>query len=367
MTIDELRVRRRELLARKKYELELQAAGEGDNLALFMVNEELMDVNAQLKALTPQHRVGRRRATHDTFEKGRSPSDRQQYIDWMRADRSYDEEINAAHAVLLDALRESDEVLSERQRQIFALRKSGLGVPEIAARLQLNPSTVSRTLNRAMRRIREDGEHRQIALKVPDARADLSDPEIARAVISALTEKQAVYLYLYYSEWLTLREVGELTGVSHPTILRTMRRGLARIQTVMGGQDIVLENMDAMDDLLFALYQGIQDMGDEAPAEVRAFIRSGPEETYRRRKPEKDKPVGIPGVICESSIGEKYRRGQVPEKKHGQLYQALIERARLLVQAEAQSVRFPVFHWLQKLFRRLKAQSKSKQGGIMHE
>ena len=37
MTIEELRVRKRELLARKKYELDLQARGEGDNLALFMV------------------------------------------------------------------------------------------------------------------------------------------------------------------------------------------------------------------------------------------------------------------------------------------------------------------------------------------
>ena len=50
--IEALRARKRELLARKKYELELQARGEGDNLALFMVNEELLDVNDQLRALT---------------------------------------------------------------------------------------------------------------------------------------------------------------------------------------------------------------------------------------------------------------------------------------------------------------------------
>ncbi|WP_297294368.1 hypothetical protein [uncultured Oscillibacter sp.] len=37
MTIDELRARKRELLARKRHELELQARGEGDNLALFPV------------------------------------------------------------------------------------------------------------------------------------------------------------------------------------------------------------------------------------------------------------------------------------------------------------------------------------------
>ena len=51
MTIDELKARKRELMARKKYELELQERGEGDNFALFMVNEELLDVNAQLRAI----------------------------------------------------------------------------------------------------------------------------------------------------------------------------------------------------------------------------------------------------------------------------------------------------------------------------
>lgn len=53
MTIDELKARKRELMARKKYELELQERGEGDNFALFMVNEELLDVNAQLRAIVP--------------------------------------------------------------------------------------------------------------------------------------------------------------------------------------------------------------------------------------------------------------------------------------------------------------------------
>ena len=46
MTIDELRSRHRELLARKKEELALQAEGRGDNMALFMVQEELLEVNA---------------------------------------------------------------------------------------------------------------------------------------------------------------------------------------------------------------------------------------------------------------------------------------------------------------------------------
>ena len=87
MTIDELKARKRELMARKKYELELQERGEGDNMALFMVNEELLDVNAQLRALAPagkRPKFGRRgRTVHASYGDRGAPlvSDRQQFID----------------------------------------------------------------------------------------------------------------------------------------------------------------------------------------------------------------------------------------------------------------------------------------------
>ena len=62
MTIDELRARKQELLAREKYEVELQEQGKGDNFALFMVNEELLDVNAQLRAIKVEPVIGNRSA-----------------------------------------------------------------------------------------------------------------------------------------------------------------------------------------------------------------------------------------------------------------------------------------------------------------
>ena len=94
MTIEELRVRKRELLARKKYELDLQARGEGDNLALFMVREELGDVNDQLRALT----AGRRQRGGQTAAD--YTKDRQQYLDWRREDTALDGEIGEGRARL---------------------------------------------------------------------------------------------------------------------------------------------------------------------------------------------------------------------------------------------------------------------------
>ena len=79
MTIDELKARKKVLQARKKEELELQAAGQGDNMALFMVEEELIDVNAQLRSLTPGRRVGGK----ERRQSGDWAPDKQQYVDWL--------------------------------------------------------------------------------------------------------------------------------------------------------------------------------------------------------------------------------------------------------------------------------------------
>ncbi len=109
MTIDELRARKRELLARKRHELELQARGEGDNLALFMVREELGDVNDQLRALTAA----------------------------------------AVHGL---------DLLTPRQRELLELYLSGRNIPQIAGDLGVNKSSVSRSIAKAKKKPREEAE-----------------------------------------------------------------------------------------------------------------------------------------------------------------------------------------------------------------
>ncbi len=81
MTIEELRARKRELMARRQNELALEASGQGDSLALFMVNEELMDINAQLRTLAPRHRIGARRVADGAYH-----ADRRQYEAWAQGE-----------------------------------------------------------------------------------------------------------------------------------------------------------------------------------------------------------------------------------------------------------------------------------------
>ena len=155
MTIDELKARKRELMARKKYELELQERGEGDNFALFMVNEELLDVNAQLRAIVPAGkgvhfgRKGRASSSLDAY--AQNSGDRQQFIKWARAD--VDDAAEEARAELRKMLHGGMKSVTGRQREILLLYADGLTETAIGAKLGVHKSTVCRTLKRAKKNV----------------------------------------------------------------------------------------------------------------------------------------------------------------------------------------------------------------------
>ncbi len=190
MTIDELRARKRELLARKRHELELQARGEGDNLALFMVREELGDVNDQLRALT----AGRRQRGGQTAAADYT-KDRQQYLDWRREDTALDGEIDEGRARLTAAAVHGLDLLTPRQRKLLELYLSGRNIPQIAGDLGVNKSTVSRSIALAKKKLREEAERAmtEARLRGEEALVDLANPEALRAVMLAMTPKQTVY------------------------------------------------------------------------------------------------------------------------------------------------------------------------------
>lgn len=353
MTIDELRTRRRERLARKKEELELQAAGRGDNFALFMVQEELMDVNAQLRTLMPGHRVGVR-----TTGSPWAP-DRQQYIDWKREDQSLNDEIEDGRRAMLQAVSRSLEILTPRQREILELRQSGMKMDTIAAKLGVTCSTVSRTLGRAKRSVREEAERAMQASSLA-ARLDMADPATAKVILSALTAKQAAYLYLYYSEWLSLREISELTGTNHAAILRTIQRALRNIGSVLGYREAVLENIDALGDLAYQLYCEIQDLDNIVPLEQRPLRETPcpvssakPPESFAGRTDERP-PItvrtsgGYTARVQDREVTHRYGRG-----RHGRLLSALLDRARSQAAGG-----HPILRWLVAVFQRLAGNDK---------
>nr|DAD85666.1 MAG TPA: helix-turn-helix protein [Siphoviridae sp. ctP6113] len=364
MIIEELRNRHRELLARKKEELSLQAEGRGDNLALFMVQEELLEVNAQLRALSARHRVGSKRGTPNDFA-----VDRQQYINWDRENQSFDDEVEENHQAMLGAVSRSWGILTPRQREIMQLAQTGVAADQIAIQLGVNRSTVYRTLGRAKRSMREEAERSLQEQTLNAKHLDMSDANTAKVILSAVTPKQAVYLYLYYSEWMSLREISNLTGTDHSSIYRTLQRALRNIGSVLGYQETVLENMNALDDLAYRLYSEIQDQDDIVPAEIRPqksvcghIRKTGFTLRTPAFSPTDVRLSDLPPITIrtasgyfESVIGGL---GHYPSKnrKRGRLLQALLERNR------KQSSNRSIMSWLTAVFCRV-AGKHEKRGG----
>lgn len=302
MTIDQLRARKRELLERRQ-----RLEQERDKLALALVREELLDVNAQLRTLTK----GRRKRGKDTASQ--YASDKKQYEDWaVRMDDSEEQ----ARAALRERTAASLEELTEKQREVLELYASGMNVIQIAEKLGVNKSTVSRNLSRAKKnaagtiQLAAEGEK---LLAGADS-VDLSKEDALRAVVLRLTPKQLVYFYLYYSEGLTLREVEELTGTDHTSVCRTIKRALLRLDRLFPG-GAILENQEALDEAAYWVWRELDAHPELSPEPVLALVRKPRPEGYHREYVNKA-DAATPGITVRRAEG----------KTPGKLLAALLER-----------------------------------------
>ena len=354
MTIDELKARKRELMDRKKYELELQERGEGDNFALFMVNEELLDVNAQLRTLAPagrRERFGRKgRVTSSMDAHTQNSGDRQQFIEWARQDSGADDAAAEAREELRRMLRGGMRSITGRQREVLLLYADGLTRADIASKLEVNRSTVSRTLKLAKKHVVRVIETQQKIETLQDGgRLDMANPDVVKLLMGVLTSHQAVCFYLHYAEWLSLRQISALLGVDHSTICRTIQRAVARIKDALGGAVDILDNIEGMDDVVFDIYCRLSGKSSELPPVVRGMIPAVPAEKcrYCRNVSDRELPVLPEFQICGNP---GMRHGQVELDQHGYLYQALYERYRNVPQMNTEGWVHPIARWLVKVF-----------------
>lgn len=355
MTSEELRERKRELMARKKYELELQAQGNGDALALFMVNEELQDINAKLRILAPRGKYARvsHSPASDNFGGRLGPGERQQFVNWSRQDA--EEDAAEARASLRNSLRSELGSVTGRQRQVLLMYADGLCVTDIARQLRINRLTVYRTLQRAKKNIAHIMETRMALDKLRDEnRLDMANPEVVKLLMGALTAHQAVCFYLYYAEWLSIRQIGELLGVDHSTICRTIQRAVARINDILGGDIDVLDNIEGMDDVVFAIYCGLSAERDELPPVVSGRFSVRPCAEYMantRRTWGSVAPTTPPRFQIRGNLGT--RRGQLDPDQHGYLFQALQKRYEgicLKHHGHTNAWAHPIARWLVRVF-----------------
>ena len=208
-------------------------------------------------------------------------------------------------ARLMRVLRRARVACTERQQQMLELSMSGKRVSEIAKELGVDKSSVSRTLSRAYQYIRSieeferqrhsanaNGEESHITL-------DLSDPDTAKNLLGCLTERQMVYLYLYYGEWLSMEAIGQLLHVDKSTISRTIHRGAMSIQACYPEtEQIDILDLSALGDILWELYKQpqAQDMVPQYAKEAaeRANI------SFLQKRPQ------APWLVPMSSVNNTY-------------------------------------------------------------
>lgn len=321
MTIDELKERKAVLRRQIAEEDARLARGEGNSMRRAVLYEELLEVNADLRSLQPKRRIGYGCQSGRGDEYGMNE---RAIADWKQAQQDEEQE-GDPRAPLLLALKNSEDVLTDRQFQVLTLAAQGLGATEIGARLGVDKSTVSHTFKRAKARLNAEAEMLEGLISQERCVVDFSDPKVAKAVLAALTEKQAVYLYLYYAEWLSSREIAELLGLkSHSSVIRSIHVGLKNLGVVLGLGPLELQHLEALDTLAFDVYQTLpaeQLLTEEARQTVeRIRPRPAPPGPHHKRSGERPRII-----IREGSriMGTKHGGGAA---RHGKLLTALLER-----------------------------------------
>ena len=179
----------------------------------------------------------------------------------------------------------------------------------------------------------------------------MTDPGVVKLLMGALTTHQATCFYLYYAEWLTIRQIGGLLNVDHSTICRTIKRAVARLNDVLGGVVDILDNIEGMDDVLFVIYCGLSEKDDELPPAVRDIL---PRKSLGAHPGQSNKER-CQSVVPEFQIrgNPGTRRGSVELDQHGYLYQELYERYRNVSEQRADKWSHPIARLLVKVFQTL--------------
>lgn len=254
----EVKARAQELRARKT-ELEEALAQAPDDarairLELARIQEELVDCARRLRELMPRHKVSYKTTWADV--EGRR-WDQMQYQTWAELEGAEEQDGPTEQDLMRQAIHiaQKQPVTSKRAKYV-ASADSGKKVAEIARENGKARSTVSRTLQRARTKMERDAWAIYTLLKKRTSTGmlviDLADPDTLRAVLDLLTNKQQVYMYLYYGEWLSLREIGELFGVNHSVVLRSIRAALERLDRLLTGQEVKVRGLDALEERLIA-------------------------------------------------------------------------------------------------------------------
>ena len=159
-------------------------------------------------------------------------------------------------------------------------------------------------------------------LQIEDGRLDMGDLRSARMVLSAITPMQAVYLYLYFSNWMSLRKITMLTGRDPSVVSRTIRLALLNISASLGCRAVELANMDALDEVAYPLYCGMRDGSIAAAPERRHTAQN--RAAHRMGGEPFSTPVSLT-ITVVNGYWDGRRKGDGPGRRYGKLLAAILQ------------------------------------------
>ena len=202
----EVRARAKALRERRE-ELEKALAGAAGpgarplRLELARVKEELVDCARRLKELMPSHKV-RCRTTWAGMDGWRW--DDLQYQTWAELESSEEPDGPTELDHMRLAVRLARErAVTDKQGEYLAQVEGGKKAAQVAREAGRHRGTVSRTVGRGRTKIAKEAKALYEVLQAQQGPGplvvDLADGRVLEAVLSLLTPRQQLYLYLYLS------------------------------------------------------------------------------------------------------------------------------------------------------------------------
>lgn len=277
-------------------------------LELARIGEDLLDCSRLLRELMPRHKISRGR-TWSGLEGWQW--DKFQYQTWAELESAEDPEGPTEQDKMRLAVRAARSGISPVQEAYLAGTNGGRRQAQVARETGRNRSTVCRTLQRGQKRIAEDARVLYQLLGRQEGGplvVDLGEPEVLKAVLDRLTPRQQTYLYLYYGEWLSLREIGTLLGVDHASVLRSIRCGLHRLESLALGEQVEVRGLDQLEERLMAHFNDLP--MEEEPRKKRTYQK-------RNRITPKPAPIHLKNLLLRFVRGGQVRTvgagAEVPE------------------------------------------------------
>ena len=261
----EVRARAKALRERRE-ELEKALAGAAGpgarplRLELARVKEELVDCARRLRELMPSHKV-RCRTTWAGVDGWQW--DRFQYQTWAELEGAGEQDGPTELDHMRLAVRLARErAVTDKQGEYLAQVEGGKKAAQVAREVGRHRGTVSRTVGRGRTKIAKEAKALYEVLQAQQEPGplvvDLADGRVLEAVLSLLTPRQQLYLYLYYGEWLSLREIGRLLRVDHASVLRSIRCGLERLGALAVGTRAEVRGLEELEERLMAHFNQLE-------------------------------------------------------------------------------------------------------------